>query len=163
MTSASGFAATVQDAGGLMTAANLAGYRGRIERPTRLTVKLGERTYDSLQDGLLGTDPVLLQALRLLEGFDLARMGHDSTEYIHTVTEALKLALADRDELYGDPDFALRARSRGPRTGVCRRAAEAASTPSGRTGRQESGKSMEVRARRRGTTGPDRDPSVPRR
>jgi len=42
----------------------------------------------------------------LLEGFDLERMGHNSTEYIHTVTEALKLALADRDAFYGDPDFA---------------------------------------------------------
>src|SRR5439155_2121521 len=33
-------------------------------------------------------------------------MGHNSTEYVHTVTEALKLALADRDLYYGDPDFA---------------------------------------------------------
>jgi len=106
-------AAAVQDAGGLMTAADLAGYRGRIEGPTRLTVKLGERTYDICKTGFWGQGPVLLQALRLLEGFDLARMGHNSTEYIHTVTEALKLALADRDQLYGDPDF-----SRVPAVGL---------------------------------------------
>ena len=106
-------AAAVQDAGGLMTAADLTGYRGRIERPTRLTVKLGEHTYDICKTGFWGQGPVLLQALRLLEGFDLARMGHNSTEYIHTVTEALKLALADRDELYGDPDF-----SRVPAVGL---------------------------------------------
>jgi gamma-glutamyltranspeptidase/glutathione hydrolase len=96
-----------------MTAADLAGYRGRIERPTRLTIKLGEHTYDICKTGFWGQGPVLLQALRLLEGFDLARMGHNSTEYIHTVTEALKLALADRDELYGDPDF-----SRVPTVGL---------------------------------------------
>jgi gamma-glutamyltranspeptidase/glutathione hydrolase len=96
-----------------MTAADLMGYRGRIERPTRLTVKLGEHTYDICKTGFWGQGPVLLQALRLLEGFDLARMGHNSTEYIHTVTEALKLALADRDELYGDPDF-----SRVPAVGL---------------------------------------------
>jgi len=106
-------AAAVQDAGGLMTAADLTGYRGRIERPTRLTIKLGEHTYDICKTGFWGQGPVLLQALRLLEGFDLARLGHNSTEYIHTVTEALKLALADRDELYGDPDF-----SRVPAVGL---------------------------------------------
>jgi gamma-glutamyltranspeptidase/glutathione hydrolase len=49
---------------------------------------------------------VLLQALKILQAFELERMGHNSTEYIHTVTEALKLALADRDQFYGDPDFA---------------------------------------------------------
>jgi gamma-glutamyltranspeptidase/glutathione hydrolase len=49
---------------------------------------------------------VLLQALAILQGFDLERMGHNSTEYVHTVTEALKLAFADRDLYYGDPDFA---------------------------------------------------------
>jgi gamma-glutamyltranspeptidase/glutathione hydrolase len=105
--------AAVQDAGGLMTAADLTGYRGRIEPPTRLSIKLGEHTYDICKTGFWGQGPVLLQALRLLEGFDLARMGHNSTEYIHTVTEALKLALADRDALYGDPDF-----SRVPAVGL---------------------------------------------
>ena len=47
----------------------------------------------------------LCQALRLLEGFDLKSMGHFSADYVHVVVEALKLAMADRDEYYGDPDF----------------------------------------------------------
>lgn len=48
---------------------------------------------------------VLLQSLRLLEGFDLKSMGHLSADYIHVVTEAMKLAFADRDEYYADPEF----------------------------------------------------------
>ncbi len=49
--------------------------------------------------------PVFLQQLRLLEGFDLAAMGHASAEYVHTVTECAKLAFADREAWYGDPAF----------------------------------------------------------
>jgi len=50
--------------------------------------------------------PMLCQALRLLEGFDLKAMGHLSGDYIHVVAEALKLAFADRDTYYGDPALA---------------------------------------------------------
>jgi gamma-glutamyltranspeptidase/glutathione hydrolase len=99
-------AAAVQDAGGLLTAADLAAYRGRVEPPTRLGVTLGGHVYEVSKTGFWGQGPMLLQALQLLEGYDLARMGHNSTEYIHTVTEALKLALADRDAFYADPDVA---------------------------------------------------------
>ncbi|MCA1563846.1 MAG: gamma-glutamyltransferase, partial [Acidobacteria bacterium] len=49
--------------------------------------------------------PVLLQTLRLLEGFDLARLGAGSADAVHTIVEAIKLAYADRDRYYGDPDF----------------------------------------------------------
>jgi len=49
--------------------------------------------------------PVLLQALRLLENFDLKSMGFFSPDYIHVTAEAMKLAYADRDKFYGDPDF----------------------------------------------------------
>jgi gamma-glutamyltranspeptidase/glutathione hydrolase len=49
--------------------------------------------------------PVFLQQLRLLEGFDLAKMGHNSADYIHTLIESAKLAFADRERYYGDPDF----------------------------------------------------------
>jgi len=49
--------------------------------------------------------PVLCQTLQLLEGFDLKSMGHLSADYIHALTEAMKLAYADRDTYYGDPDF----------------------------------------------------------
>jgi gamma-glutamyltranspeptidase/glutathione hydrolase len=49
--------------------------------------------------------PVFLQQLRLLEGFDLKKLGHNSANYIHTVIEAAKLAYADRERFYGDPRF----------------------------------------------------------
>jgi len=50
--------------------------------------------------------PVLCQALRLLEGYDLRALGHLSPEHVHLVTEAMKLAYADRDLYYADPEFA---------------------------------------------------------
>jgi gamma-glutamyltranspeptidase/glutathione hydrolase len=98
-------AKAVQEAGGLLTAADLAGYKGRVERPTRGAFKTRRGTFEVFKTGFWGQGPVLLQALAILQGFDLERMGHNSTEYIHAVTEALKLALADRDTFYGDPDF----------------------------------------------------------
>src|ERR1700712_5020637 len=47
----------------------------------------------------------MLEALNILEGYDLKTMGHNSPEYLHTVVEATKLAFADRDRYYGDPKF----------------------------------------------------------
>jgi gamma-glutamyltranspeptidase / glutathione hydrolase len=41
----------------------------------------------------------------LLAGFDLAALGHNGADYVHLVTEAAKLAFADREQFYGDPDF----------------------------------------------------------
>ena len=99
-------ARAVQEAGGLITAEDLERYQGRIEKPTRLTFRTSHGTFDVFKTGFWGQGPVLLQALAILQGFDLERMGHNSIEYIHTVTEALKLALADRDVYYGDPEFA---------------------------------------------------------
>jgi gamma-glutamyltranspeptidase/glutathione hydrolase len=99
-------AAAVREAGGLMTQADLARYRGSIERPTRGVFKTRLGAFEVFKTGFWGQGPVLLQTLALLQAFDLERMGHNSTEYIHTVTEALNLAFADRDEFYGDPDFA---------------------------------------------------------
>jgi gamma-glutamyltranspeptidase/glutathione hydrolase len=48
---------------------------------------------------------VLLQALNILEGFDLKAMGYNSTRYIHTLYQTMNLAFADRDFYYGDPAF----------------------------------------------------------
>ena len=58
-----------------------------------------------LKAGPWSQAPVFLQQLRLLEGFDLAAMGHASADYVHTVTECAKLAFADREAWYGDPAF----------------------------------------------------------
>ena len=49
--------------------------------------------------------PVFSQQLMMLEGYDLVSMGHNSTEYIHTLVEVAKLAFADREAYYGDPEF----------------------------------------------------------
>jgi len=99
-------ARAVQEAGGLMTAEDLARYQGRVEKPTHLTFRTNLGTFEVFKTSFWGQGPVLLQALAILQGFDLERMGHNSTEYVHTVSEALKLALADRDLYYGDPDMA---------------------------------------------------------
>ena len=86
---------------GLLSFADLAGWRARLEVPV---------TYDYA--GLTicktrpwGQGPVFLQQLALLDGFDLAAMGPGSADFIHTVVECAKLAFADREAWYGDPDF----------------------------------------------------------
>ena len=95
-------AAGVQDAGGVMTEQDLAAYEGRFEKSASTTY----RGYDVHKAGFWNQGPVLLQTLNLLEGFDLAAMGAGSADAMHTIAEAIKLAYADRDVYYGDPDFA---------------------------------------------------------
>ena len=95
-------AAFAQRVGGLLRQEDLAGYRAGFEEPLRTTFAGREVcTQSTWTQGA-----VLLQALNILEHFDLRAMGHNSPQYIHTVTEALKLALADRERYYGDPAFA---------------------------------------------------------
>jgi gamma-glutamyltranspeptidase / glutathione hydrolase len=62
--------------------------------------------YDVFKAGPWSQAPVFLQQLRLLEEFDLAGLAHAGDEYVHVVTECAKLAFADREAWYGDPDFA---------------------------------------------------------
>ncbi len=90
-----------QELGGLMTAADLAPFRARSEKPCR--VRFGD--IDVYGCGPWSQGPLVLQALNILDGVDLAAMGHNSADYVHTVTEALKLAAADREAYFGDPDF----------------------------------------------------------
>ena len=73
----------------------------RVEDP----VSVDYRGYTIYKCGPWTQGPYLCQTLRLLEGFDLKAMEHLSPDYIHVVVESLKLALADRDEYYGDPRF----------------------------------------------------------
>jgi gamma-glutamyltranspeptidase / glutathione hydrolase len=87
---------------GLLTEDDLRGWRPAIEQP--LAVDYHGLTV--LKAGAWSQAPVFLQQLRLLEGFDLAGMGHASAEYVHVVTECAKLAFADREAWYGDPAFA---------------------------------------------------------
>lgn len=91
-----------QSVGGIMEMEDLAAYHAEYETPAKTLFKGHEIHCQSFWTQA----PVLLQALNILENFDLKAMGHNSTAYVHTVTEALKLALADRQAYYGDPNFA---------------------------------------------------------
>ncbi len=61
--------------------------------------------YQVYKPGFWSQGPSMIQTLNILNGYHLARMKLNSTEYIHTLAEALKLAYADRDTYYGDPKF----------------------------------------------------------
>jgi gamma-glutamyltranspeptidase / glutathione hydrolase len=87
--------------GGFLRKADLAAHKTPVVDPLKTTY----RGYTVYKAGPLTQGPYLSQTLRLLEGFDLRKMGFNSADYIHTVIEAEKLALADRDEYYGDPNF----------------------------------------------------------
>ena len=87
--------------GGFLRKTDLAAHKTPVVDPLTTTY----RGYTVYKAGPLTQGPYLLQTLRLLEGFDLKKMGFNSADYIHTVIEAEKLALADRDEYYGDPNF----------------------------------------------------------
>ncbi len=91
----------MQAIGGLLDADDLARFQARVGEP----VETDYRGYQVYKPGFWTQGPTLIETLNLLEGFDLRRMGHNSAAYIHTVTEALKLGFADRDQYYGDPDF----------------------------------------------------------
>jgi gamma-glutamyltranspeptidase/glutathione hydrolase len=95
------FVRGVQEEGGLITLADLANWRVKVEEPVMTTYR-GIDVY-KLQPWTQG--PVMLQALNILEGFDLKAMGYNSTRYIHTLYQTMNLAFADRDFYYGDPAF----------------------------------------------------------
>jgi gamma-glutamyltranspeptidase/glutathione hydrolase len=84
---------------GLLTADDLATWRARTEAP----VTFGYQDLTVCKTNAWGQGPVFLQQLALLAGFDLAAMHQE--ELIHTVVECAKLAFADREAWYGDPDF----------------------------------------------------------
>jgi gamma-glutamyltranspeptidase / glutathione hydrolase len=90
-----------QKSGGLLRYNDLAGFKANLDHP-RAYRYLG---YDVLKPGFYTQGPATLQTLAILENFDLRSMGHNSAEYIHVLTEAFKLAFADRDIYYGDPKF----------------------------------------------------------
>jgi gamma-glutamyltranspeptidase/glutathione hydrolase len=87
--------------GGLLRYTDLATHVTRIEEP----VNSDYRGHKVVKCGFWTQGPCLLEALRLLEGFDLKAMGHNKPLTIHVAVEALKLALADRDAYFADPYF----------------------------------------------------------
>ena len=80
---------------------DFAEFYARVEEPASTTY----RGYTVYKHGFGSQGPMLLQTLNILETFDLRAMGFASADYLHTVTEAMKLAYADRDTYYADPAF----------------------------------------------------------
>jgi gamma-glutamyltranspeptidase/glutathione hydrolase len=95
------FVRGLREEGGLVTLEDLASWRVKIEEPVMTTYR-GIEVY-KLQPWTQG--PALLQALNILETFDVKAMGYNSTRYVHTLYQAMSLAFADRDFYYGDPAF----------------------------------------------------------
>jgi len=87
--------------GGLLRAGDFAAFHAKVEAPARASY----RGYEVYKTGFFAQGPAMLEMLNVLEGYDLRAMKHNSADYIHTLTEAMKLAFADRDRYYGDPDF----------------------------------------------------------
>jgi gamma-glutamyltranspeptidase/glutathione hydrolase len=90
-----------QSVGGILEMDDLAGYHAEYEEPVKTTF-MG---YEIAGQSAWCQAPVLQQTLNILESFDLKAMGHNSPQYVHTVVEAIKLAVADREAHYGDPNF----------------------------------------------------------
>jgi gamma-glutamyltranspeptidase / glutathione hydrolase len=90
-----------QTNGGLLEESDLAQFTTRFEEA--VTIDYHGLTVHKCQPWSQG--PVFLQQLRILEALDLPRMGHNSTEYIHHLVETAKLAFADREAYYADPQF----------------------------------------------------------
>lgn len=83
---------------GLLDRHDMAVYRSRIESPS--SIRFGDA--ELYKCGFWTQGPTILQALGILENFDLRAMGHNSTEYLHTLVETIKLVYADREQYYGD-------------------------------------------------------------
>jgi gamma-glutamyltranspeptidase / glutathione hydrolase len=96
------FVRGAQEQGGLITMEDLANWKVKIEEPLSVNYK-GIEVY-KMQQWTQG--PVMLQALNILENFDLKGMGYNSSRYIHTLYQAMNMSFADRDFYYGDPAFA---------------------------------------------------------
>ena len=91
----------VEQDGGLLRYEDFATFRLEVERPLATSFH-GHEVYKA---GFWTQGAVLLQALNILEGYDLQAMGWNTPSYIHHLVEALKLAFADRDSWYADPEF----------------------------------------------------------
>lgn len=91
----------LQGNGAQFELADFSEYFARVAEPTSVTY----RDYTVYKQPFNSQGPTLLQALNILEQFDLQAMGHNSADYLHTLVEALKLAYADRDTYYADQAF----------------------------------------------------------
>ncbi len=86
---------------GLLRYEDMAAFHLEPEEP----VSTDFHGYKVYKPGFWSQGPAMIEALNILEGYDLRSLGVNSSEYIHKVVEALKLSYADRDTYYGDPKF----------------------------------------------------------
>jgi len=94
-------ASSIQAEGGLITREDLANWQVKIEEPRQVNY----RGIDVYKLDVWTQGPMMLQALNILENFDLKAMGYNSGRYLHTLYQSMNLAFADRDFYYGDPAF----------------------------------------------------------
>ena len=87
--------------GGIFSEADLADYQPYEDAPVHVNYR-GTEVYECPPNS---QGFVMLEALNILEGYDLKAMGRNSVPYLHAVTEALKLSFADRNAYVGDPKF----------------------------------------------------------
>jgi len=90
---------------GLLRGDDMARWRATVEDPVTYDYAAGSHTYTVCKTGPWGQGPVFLQQLALLRDADLAGMADNSPDFVHTLVESAKLAFADREAYYGDPDF----------------------------------------------------------
>ena len=90
-----------EENGGLMRYEDFASYTAKVEEP----VSFPYRGYLVHKNASASQGPAELFALNILAGYDLKKLGHNSADYIHTLAEAVKLAMADREKYLGDMDF----------------------------------------------------------
>lgn len=98
---ARGIAAFYEQQGGLIRYDDLSTLQAEEAAP----IKTSYKGYEVYQSAPNSQGITMLIALNILEGFDLAHMGAGSADYVHVVTEAMKLAFADRNQYIGDPRF----------------------------------------------------------
>ena len=91
--------------GGLLRADDLANFEAHYEAPATFDYPAGDHVYTICKTGPWTQGPVMLQQLALLKGYPIAEMDPLGTDFVHTIIECAKLAFADRDTFYGDPNF----------------------------------------------------------
>ena len=93
--------AFVRDGGGFLSMTDMAEFKVGHEQPE--TGRFHD--IEVYTNGPWSQGPAFAEAAQILAGDDLERLGHNTADYVHLVSEALKLSFADRDAFYGDPDF----------------------------------------------------------
>ncbi|MEW6455935.1 MAG: gamma-glutamyltransferase [Acidobacteriota bacterium] len=98
---ASKIEADMRKNGGFITKDDLLSYEAKLRNPIRFKF----RNYEIITPSPPSSGAILVEILNILENFKLNTFQHNSAEYIHIVTEAMKLAFRDRAKFMGDPDF----------------------------------------------------------